>query len=159
MSNKAINGFRGAFSFMSNMYPCPVEYGGRMFKCSEAAYQSAKCAVPAEVDIFSSLSGPEAKKAGRKIRMRDDWDKVKVGVMREVLHAKFGNNPEMKRMLLATCGYELIEENTWHDNLWGDCVCERCKGKPGQNLLGKLLMEVRSQLQASQNESTQKVRV
>ena len=40
----------------------------------------------------------------------------------------------------------LIEGNTWHDNYWGDCSCNRCKSKSGENMLGILLMELRDKL-------------
>lgn len=142
----ALRGFRGAFAFLSNMYPCSVRYNGRMFRCSEAAYQSAKCADLNDIALFTSLSGPEAKKAGRKARMRNDWEAQKVEVMRDILSAKFRANAQLREMLCATKGRMLVEENFWHDNFWGDCVCERCKAVDGKNMLGKLLMELREQL-------------
>ena len=40
----------------------------------------------------------------------------------------------------------LFKKKGWHDNVWGNCECERCKETEGKNLLGKALMEVRSKL-------------
>jgi predicted NAD-dependent protein-ADP-ribosyltransferase YbiA (DUF1768 family) len=49
-------------------------------------------------------------------------------------------------MLLATGDEELIEGNTWHDNTWGNCVCQKCQDIPGRNMLGMLLMELRTEI-------------
>ena len=66
--------------------------------------------------------------------------------MREALRKKF-SDPELKAKLLAT-GDQLLEEgNTWHDNFWGVCHCIRCQDVMAHNHLGKLLMELRSELQ------------
>lgn len=60
-----------------------------------------------------------------------------------VLICKFGN-PELRKILLSTGDEELVEDTTsWHDNIWGNCDCPRCRNIPGQNLLGKALMQVR----------------
>ena len=48
--------------------------------------------------------------------------------------------------LLSTSNATLVEGNWWHDNFWGDCYCPKCKGIPGANTLGRLLMELRSKL-------------
>ena len=48
-------------------------------------------------------------------------------------------------MLLSTGDVAIIEGNYWHDNFYGQCTCEKCAGK-GKNKLGKLLMDIRSEL-------------
>jgi len=50
----------------------------------------------------------------------------------------------LKKRLKNTEGYELIEGNFWHDCYWGNCSCEKCKNIEGQNVLGRLLMKVRT---------------
>ena len=50
-----------------------------------------------------------------------------------------------KKQLLETGDEELIEGNRWHDNVFGSCFCPKC-GDKGQNMLGKLLMELRDKL-------------
>jgi ribA/ribD-fused uncharacterized protein len=78
---------------------------------------------------------------------RPDWEDVKVEVMRSVLTAKFLQNPDLCQRLKATTPRRLIEGNTWHDNFWGICQCDfGCFAVLGQNRLGHLLMELRSQL-------------
>ena len=56
-------------------------------------------------------------------------------------------NETLKERLLAT-GDEYLEEGTtgWHDNIWGNCSCEKCKNIPGENRLGKILMRIREEL-------------
>jgi predicted NAD-dependent protein-ADP-ribosyltransferase YbiA (DUF1768 family) len=52
--------------------------------------------------------------------------------------------------LLDTGDEELVEGTTWHDNIWGNCSCPKCKNIPGQNRLGKLLMQIREEIKNSQ---------
>jgi len=63
--------------------------------------------------------------------------------MFEGVGMKFEQNKDIKDLLISTKGYELIEGNNWHDNIWGDCDCPKCENITGKNLLGKVLMLVR----------------
>ena len=58
----------------------------------------------------------------------------------------FKQNILARETLLGTSTKELVEGNYWHDNVWGDCSCEKCKNIKGQNLLGKQLMQVRQEI-------------
>ena len=60
--------------------------------------------------------------------------------MKKILYSKFAQNPYLAYGLLATGNEELIEGNTWGDKIWGQVNGE------GQNLLGKILMEVREEI-------------
>ena len=96
--------------------------------------------------IIRNCSTPgAAKRMGRSIHLRADWDAVRIDVMLTLLRAKF-SIPTLAARLLDTGDAELVEGNTWHDNFWGDCHCARCAGIPGQNWLGAGLMVVRSEL-------------
>lgn len=138
-----IKGFCGEYRFLSNFYPCRVQYQGLAFTSVEAAFQAAKCADPLQRSSFCDLSASDAKRLGRTVALRPDWEQQKVSVMKELLIRKFQDNPELLGRLLATGTALLIEANTWHDNAWGDCTCSRCRGVPGRNQLGRLLMEIR----------------
>ena len=74
---------------------------------------------------------------GRRVELREDWDAVKLGVMYEVLQAKFAQNPELYNQLKDTGTEEIVEGNWWYDKYWGVCNGE------GENHLGKLLMWIR----------------
>jgi len=132
-----IDSFRGEHDYLSNFYSCPVEYDGLTYQNTEAAFQAAKCVDRNEREKFVSLSPGQAKKLGRKVDLREDWETVKIDVMRDVLKSKFSLNSELREKLIATGDVELIEGNHWNDRFWGVC-----RGK-GQNHLGKLLMELR----------------
>ena len=94
------------------------------------------------------MSPSDAKKAGRNLKLRSDWEEIKDRVMYDVCRAKFTMNDSLRLAdrLLATGDEELVEGNTWHDNYWGDCHCEKCKDIPGRNQLGKTLMKLREKL-------------
>lgn len=141
-----INSFRGNYYFLSNFYSAPVRYGGISFLNNEAAFQSGKVIDMSERRKFSMLQPNEAKKLGRKISLRPDWEDIKFDVMRAVIHNKFKENPELAEKLIETGNEELVEGNTWHDNIYGNCTCSKCKNIVGKNMLGKILMEEREQL-------------
>ena len=131
--------FRGDYAFLSNFYRSTVLYGGDLYPSSEAAFQAAKTLDPARRRPFQSMSPGEAKRAGRALPLRPDWEDVKLHVMAEVLTAKF-SDPTLRAKLLATGDAKLIEGNTWGDTFWG-----MCRGE-GTNWLGVLLMDLRRQL-------------
>lgn len=143
----AILKFDGPYRFLSNFYPVLVTYEGTTYPTSEHAFQAAK--VINEEDrrrVIEAGSAGEAKRLGRVCALRDDWEQVKVQVMYKIVKAKFSG--PLKGALLATDGMVLVEGNTWHDNTWGVCGCERCGGV-GANLLGNILVQVRTELLAA----------
>lgn len=135
------------YGCFSNFYPCTITFNGLTYKNSEAAWQSQKIVSESQRKEFTTLNPSEAKKLGRRVELRKDWEDVKYNIMVDICMAKFSQNPELGEILKSTGSEEIIENTTgWHDNIWGNCDCEKCKNKPGQNLLGKALMEVRSKL-------------
>ena len=130
-----ISAFRGAYDFLSNFYPAPITYNGLVFKNNEAAFQSAKC--PERRAEFCCLNPSEAKRLGRRVKLRNDWDQIKDMVMYEICKAKFRQNPDLAERLISTSDFELIEGNNWGDHIWG--VCDGY----GENRLGKILMRIR----------------
>lgn len=132
-------------TLFSNMAPCPVRLGGHLLPDAETAYQMAKTVVPEERKRFLKLRSPyDAKRLGRTVTLRPDWEQVKFEVMLAIIRQKFHRDP-FRAALLATEG-DIVEGNTWHDNIWGDCHCggRRCQA-PGQNRLGLILMQVREE--------------
>jgi len=138
---KVIPEFKGRFYFLSNFYEAPVEYKGVRFQNNEAAFQSAKC--PSRMREFSRLNPSEAKRLGRNVPLRQDWERVKDRVMYEVCKAKFSQNPRLGVALRATGDIVLIEGNNWGDRVWG--VCDGV----GENRLGKILMQIREEMRDS----------
>ena len=140
-----INCFDGKYAFLSNFYISPCDLEGILYPTVEHAFQAAKTLDRNErLKIAAAETPGKAKRMGRSVTLRPDWEEIKIDVMRQCLHSKF-KDPDLVFALLDTGDEELIEGNTWHDNCWGNCTCEQCVNKPGENRLGKLLMEIRKE--------------
>lgn len=137
---KNIEEFQGEYRWLSNFWPCDVQYDGNTYKSTENAYQAAKCSEPTLRAIFMNCTPGEAKRAGRTMPLRQDWEQVKLSIMEDLLRQKF-SQPEFRQKLKATGSLEIIEGNKWNDTFWGVC-----KGI-GQNHLGKIIMKIRSELE------------
>ncbi|MFL0441713.1 NADAR family protein [Bacillus subtilis] len=135
-----IDEFRGRYYFLSNFYNSPVTYKGITYQNNEAAFQAMKVTTDEIRKQFANLPPNLAKRKGRSVQLRNDWEAVKEQYMYEIVLAKFNQNSDLKNRLLATEASELIEGNTWGDVIWG-----MCRGR-GENKLGKILMRVRNEL-------------
>ncbi len=136
-----INFFSGAHRWLSNFWPCVITAkDGTVFPSTEHAYQAAKCLHREDWPRFTGGSAAQAKRSGRLITMRPDWDQIKVTVMQRLIAQKFATGSELADKLLATEDQELIEGNTWGDTFWGICNGQ------GLNTLGQLLMQQRTAL-------------
>lgn len=135
-----INNFRGKYAFLSNFYTADIVFDGITYKNNEAAFQAQKCVNDADRKAFSTLNPSEAKKKGRHVVLRPDWEDVKFNLMRKIVKAKFEQNPDLARKLDDTGDAQLEEGNTWGDRIWGTV------NGAGQNNLGKILMQVRKEL-------------
>ena len=151
--------FKGKHAFLSNFTLCSVEVDGIVYPSSEHAFQAMKTLYPEDREyIREAKTAGEAKKRGanktrRKIVLRGDWEKIKEKMMLQVLRAKFFQNERLGSDLISTEDAELVEGNIWHDNFWGNCTCggSMCCGD-GENVLGKLLMQVREDLRQHRAE-------
>lgn len=137
-----IDSFRGKYYFLSNFFPAEVTYGGITYKNNEAAFQAQKVLDDEGRKAFADLPPKDAKRKGRHVRLRPDWEQVKDGIMEEIVRAKFTQNSQLKDQLLSTGNAQLIEGNTWNDCYWGVDT----RTGVGQNHLGKILMKVRDEL-------------
>ena len=136
-----ITEFRGEYAFLSNFYETSVKYEGLTYPSSEAAFQAAKCADLKAHKAFQTMTPLQAKRFGRKVLLRPDWEQVKLQVMADILKSKFCNKT-LQNKLLATGSATLIEGNHWNDTFWG---VDLATGK-GENHLGQLLMSLRESL-------------
>lgn len=148
-SNYMINSFEGKFAFLSNFYELstPIfDDMGIKYNTTEAFFQAQKTINQGMREVIADQNPSRAKRLGRAVKLRADWELIKDDVMKEALRRKFAD-PDLKAQLLATGEVELIEGNTWHDNYWGSCTCLQC-GNRGTNKLGRLLMDLRDKLNA-----------
>lgn len=136
----ATSSFRGRLAFCSNFYNVWVRYNYRSYRTAEHAYQANKMASLEDHNRVASQFTPgAAKRLARTLPMRPEWEAIKDTVMLAILRAKFSAKT-LEAMLLDTGVEELVERNDWGDTYWG--ICDGV----GQNKLGKLLMQVRSEL-------------
>jgi len=164
--------YEGKYKELSNYYctksSCLFKINDLEFKSSEHAYQYYKfCYEGADKDTLeyaelirnsqtpndSKLLGHQTERSGFQARMNDniklyndkairrvDFDDIKIDIMRYVIYHKFDQNVECRNVLLSTGDVNLFEDSQY-DSFWGIG-----KDKNGFNNLGKLLMELRTQL-------------
>lgn len=129
-----IESFKGEYRFLSSFYI----YDETRNLSVEHEYQAAKAKNFDDwLVVMSSETPAIAKKAGRIITVREDWNEIKLTVMEQLVIKKFATNAQLREKLLDTRGMILIEGNTWGDTFWGVC------NGVGMNHLGKTLMKVR----------------
>ena len=135
----------------SNFWPAPIEIGiltspGRsLWPTSEHYFQAMKFyGIDEDHDnhmeeIRLCNSPGKAYYLGWKRKPRLDWDEIRNGIMKVALICKFSQHKDLRTALKETGNINIIQRCS-RDNYWGD-------GYPGegQNMLGKLLMEVREE--------------
>lgn len=144
---KVINSFSGGNGFLSNFHICELVYNDKKYRTAEHAFQAAKCVNEIDENRIRQTPSPaSAKSLGRRVNLRKDWESQKIAVMEQILRVKF-QNVILRNLLIKTKSFKLVENNTWHDNEWGNCICtKRRMCQPlGKNILGKLLMKIRDE--------------
>lgn len=152
-SFESIRFFRGDYDFLSNFHPCELTVSDLPWPTAEHLFQACKTFDFTHQEHVRLAPTPgEAKKRGRAVAIRWDWEQVKDQTMKGIVTIKFPRDPAntMTMQLLTTGRRKLIEGNWWHDQYWGDCYCDRpgrpnCR-TPGRNRLGVLLMRRRAEL-------------
>lgn len=127
--------------FLSNFYPCEIQYGRFVYGSSECAYMSAKREDVNWKEFCSENKPGVVKKKSKSVKIREDWDRIKIRVMFDVLRIKFAI-PELRNMLLATGDQQIVEGNTWGDTFYG---VDKNTGV-GRNFLGRIIMKIREEI-------------
>jgi ribA/ribD-fused uncharacterized protein len=141
---------REKFGCFSNFSPHGFELDGKFWKTSEHYFQAMKFVGSAHEEAIRLASSPkDAAVLGRSrtFPLRADWEQVKDQIMKNGVLAKFGSHADIRAVLLGT-GEEEIVENAPGDAYWG-CGAD---GK-GKNMLGKILVEVRTELRNTETHS------
>lgn len=139
----------GAFS---NLYRRPIEFEGEVFATSEHAYQAGKARKPEVRRWLMEAPSPSLlAMAAHGLYYWDvapGWSKFKFDRMRKVLAAKYTQHDDLRSLLLSTGEHQLIESATVDNDvnrLWGEV------NGVGQNMLGKMLMDLRSEMRNPTN--------
>jgi ribA/ribD-fused uncharacterized protein len=140
---KKIDSFQGEYRWLSNFWPVSIVYNEIRYPTVEHAYQASKsCSLQERIKIANLPTPGDAKRAGRHVQLRYDWEQIKDQIMEDLLRLKF-SIPMLQEELLSTEDVELIEGNTWNDTYWG-----RCNGI-GKNKLGEILMKIRNEIKST----------
>lgn len=139
MSQAVIDSFSGEWRVLSNFYYAPRDIGGLVYDTAEHWFHANKAISEQDHERIRITRSPrDAKRLGRDIVCRADWEAVKLNVMRQGLFHKFVPGGPEAHKLLATGNAMLVEGNSWGDTFWGQV------GGNGHNWLGWLLMAQRA---------------
>lgn len=128
--------------FLSNFYTAPFSYNGEIWPTSEHFYQAMKFSDAVREHIRCLPQPGQAKQWAREHKnlVMPDWEQRQIPTMKLALLLKFSQTERLMQRLLSS-GEEILIEANPYDPWWG---CGR-DGK-GKNVMGQLLMEVRSHL-------------
>ena len=145
-----IDCFRGENFVYSNFYGIPVVYKDHVYKSSEHAFHAQKATNEKDRQYIEDAPTPGiAKRRGREIKCRADWNDIRVDEMASIVYAKFSRNSHLHDKLCSTGDSLIIEGNAHGDTFWG--MVKDSKGEwVGKNNLGKILMIVRGVFLTSQ---------
>ena len=143
---EVINFYRTSddYGYFSNFAAYPIKLDGMTWPTSEHYFQAQKFEDAGHREaIRKANSAMLAARMGRdrKKKLRRDWESIKVSIMTDAVRAKFTQHEELRALLLATGDAKLVE-HTENDSYWGDGG-----NGSGKNMLGQILMRVRSELQ------------
>jgi len=136
------------YGCFSNFSKHGFDLEGKYWPTSEHYFQAQKFVGSIyEEEIREAKSPMDAARKGRDRNkpLRADWEQVKDKVMEKAVLQKFMSNIDIREILISTSIEEIIEETT-DDYYWG-CGSDGT----GKNVLGKILMEVRSILKSERN--------
>lgn len=146
--------------FLSNWYERSFELKGKTWFCVEQYFMAEKASRFADWNVYdkilSASTQKECRQLGREVRnfMTPIWEQDREKPMKDGMRAKFEQNPDLREKLLAT-GDAIIAEASPFDEIWGigltarearRCMPENWKG---ENLAGKLLMELREEFRGN----------
>jgi len=131
------------YGWLSNSAPYPISLDSKMWYTAEHYFQTQKFHdETVQKEILRTRSAAEVIRiaSSPKLRVRRDWDAVKLGFMRTAVQTKFTQITDLKTLLLNTGDAELIDHSDI-DSYWADGG-----DGGGRNMLGVVLMEVRDEL-------------
>lgn len=144
---------------MSQFYPCNFNSNGIDYNCAEQYMMAQKALLFNDQltyqKILKETIPKKIKDYGREVINFDTsiWDKHKYNIVKQGNYLKFSQNDKLKKLLLETKDAYLAEASPF-DSIWGLGIDKKAAAAvikaghdlPGENLLGKALMEVRSNL-------------
>jgi ribA/ribD-fused uncharacterized protein len=146
----------------SNFYETNFNLDGVEYKSAEHAFQGIKAKTFGDEDMFAKIlkakSAQSAKSFGKKVKdfKEDVWTEKKDEVMKTIVRAKFTQNLELRKKLTDTED-KLLANADPRDKHWGigtsagTEVAKDPKKWKGENKLGKMLEDLRTQIRAEKD--------
>lgn len=146
-----ITWFQEGYEFLNPYHVCGFKYKDGYYQSIIEAFYSIKD--KKHEKIYHGISGFDKQDTVRLIEdlayefgfemKEEDYD-----LLKEIVKAKFTYkyNEDLREELLETRGKLLSNMGKHHNNIWGYCVCDKCKDKEKKDLYAKLLMEVREEI-------------
>lgn len=149
---------KNKFDYMSNFYKTKfTDKDDIKYNCSEQYFMYYKCKtfdlnnILLLESILKETSPSKIKKHGREVKNFNDtiWKEKRYNIMLEAVRLKFNQNEIIKQKLIETKD-KILYEASKNDKIWGigfyysDAI-QIDKNRFGQNLLGKALMQIRSE--------------
>ena len=126
---------------LSNFAPLDVSYDGEIWPTVEHAFQAAKCVRADDRRKVADAASPAiARRIGKRVELRSGWDDMRRELMVALCRDKLARHAELRERIVATGDEDLVHEAPW-DSFWGSGRT----GK-GRNELGKVYMELRSEI-------------
>lgn len=141
--------FKQENKFLNLYHQYPFEYKDVVYGSILHAYFSIIDFNNKEIyNCISQAKHPNVSMIIEEIAKKGGYHITDFNLLKEIVKAKFSHkwNETIRRDLLLTKTKMLINMNNRHDNILGYCYCKECKNIEKQNILGKILMEVRNEL-------------
>lgn len=148
--------FHGYKHPFSNLYPSKFEQEGRIYSSVEQYIQSRKAEICGDFNAadrcMETSNSKKLFKVGKDVKTTPEWERMRLTTMKTAVYMKFHQNQHLKKLLLSTGSRSLVAANPW-DKFWGTGLhighpdCRDEYAWPGENHLGRLLMEVRGDLE------------
>jgi ribA/ribD-fused uncharacterized protein len=138
----------------SQWHPSPFEIDGVWYNTAEQWMMAEKARLFGDLEtlakIMSAVDPADQKRYGREVKgfVKKKWDAVARDVVLKGSLAKYGQNPDLKKILFATEGTTLVEASP-EDNIWGiglhktDSRVQKRETWRGTNWLGDALTKTR----------------
>ena len=137
------------YYFLNNCYTSTIVYKNLIYSNLQSAYEAQKEPNSMYRLKYTAIDGYAAIKLSKTIT---NVKQVSIKTFYDLLKIKF-SSLDMKQKLLLTDDKDILYLNQYHDNYFGSCTCEKCNNK-GKNLLGKLLVKLRTELVNEQSKTT-----
>lgn len=136
-----ITEFQDEFRWLSNFFPVQIEYEGLTYPSVENAYQAGKLINKKDREMFINISPCKAKRLWRNYKTHNLTEEFRLNLMYQLLKIKFNQEP-FKSLLIATGDCNIQEGTRWFEPFWG----KQLSTGEGKNMLGHLIMQIRTEL-------------